>query len=596
MFRSKQSNNQAAFNTDARERRKSSWLTIGCFLSGLAILVASVSGIPKLHRALAMQDSPTPITWHSLLSDPLPKNAFVEISGVEFDRTARVSPIDEITSAFENTSESIKNTIPNGANPDEFQHQILSMQKEVADQLGLMPVSTMFKKMTEGIMLFPVGQNPNQGPALLALPRSEKAIELASRQLDETRVLRGFLRRDNGQTTRRLLELITNGDARQRNAQQWKECIEKLLADQRSQSPSYIIEPMTERVNATNAGVLFGCALVALAIGIVMIGSATPGLFACLFMLPVVLFGLLGVPLRGGRGGRKTRFLYRIVGITLVAFGAYTIAMHSNFGVAGGYSISIYFGFVSAAMGLAALIGASANNRSALDLTEFIPAKPVSQQIEQERVSYRYGSTESPKTDSEQSEMDAIRYEDPLLVAEVSNYSNSLTYSTLASLSELGFDAPITVSDTKNFRASLMELSFGMNHTVFAEVTDDGNRACIRLSSILQDGLVVVTISNSVSKFRKTRFGENGVYQSSEGDETRELVMKHLKLTIDLSEKRGCSIITFDLEEKTEACLITRRVLADLSRQFENANVDVPRQSYGRFYFPPQTVCELAAI
>ncbi|TWU35085.1 cytochrome b family protein [Novipirellula artificiosorum] len=534
-----------------------------------------------------MKSSPRVVDYQTLLNEGIGDNAFIHLTNVDFDRTEKTSRLERIASSFEGIGAGAT-----AADPAKIQKTIAEIKQQLAAQGGTSQIADLVAESLVAIKVFP--KNAGLTEQLVSLPRNRNAVATAADQIDHYNELRGYITIDNGEQTRQAIQLLGSPDAMQRDANAWLEKLNQIKQQKETARDRFLIDPMDRPPSRVSSAGLFACSLGSIVFGWLLLGSGTMSWLGW-FLMPIpAILGLVGFPLRLGRGGRKTSILYLIVGFTLFVVGGYEMVFLGGFGQTDGTTIHHVIGFLLAATGTSAFAGAALHHRARQPLENILPPPPsATQPTTRPVLSYRTSADQLAAMANDAEDCAPTHYVDPCFMAAMDDSCSSITMDCVERLDVIGFVNPSYVRASDDYNVPAIALQFGCDHKVLAEVSDNAVEPVIRFTSVLHDGLAIVTVSETVARTRRAQFGINGVYASGNHDSIEKLLASHLELTIRMSEKRDSKIVTFDHEEKLEVCLYSRRVFADIQRQFGESNVMIARASYDRFQFPPQPVEEL---
>ncbi|WP_144057717.1 hypothetical protein [Novipirellula maiorica] len=597
----KSSRRKSTSNTAVTPRRHDSfYLLVGFTLLCLGTLLGLFSGLPNCHRAYAMKSFPRELDLDQLKSEGMGDNPFVLLTHVDFDHQAPTSPLEHITTAF---AEGL-NPVELSKHPELIQTKIAAMKQDVADTLGQAPIDSLLEESFRGIPLFSKTKGLRESGPLVSLSRHSRDVTNAKQQIDSSDEIRGYLHRDTCDATITLMNTLVSPPASDDGAADWFTAIKQSGIMHAGQAhpdsqPRYRIEPLQSPPDKLTSAFLLIASLGMIATGLVLCGTCSLSIWSWLFLPLPSLVSLLGIPLRRGRGGSKTRFAYTFVGINLLMIGGYQAYLLGGFGQPESHSLHTVLGFGLIAIGVAAVLGAIVNARA--PKPERIPEVPMPKSAEASPSAIlRYNSSssevedESTNENSDQGNRPSKIYQDPVVLAAMDDHVGSLTMDKMERLSELGFSSRAFARFQDKPTSQSIGLMLGCNHTVLAEVSDNTVHPTVRLTSILHDGLPVITVSESVTQCDHPKMATSGVYQSAPDEPLKAMLAAHLQQAIRMSEKRDSNIVTIDCDEKDEVFLLSHRAFASVRSQHEELNLEVGPATYERFAFPPQPIPELA--
>ncbi len=582
-------------NAAAPRRHDAFYLLVGFTLLCLGTLLGLSSGLPKCHRAFAMKSFPRELDMSQLKSEGLAENAFVQLTNVDFDRPAPTSPLERLTTSVTK----VMNPAELGRNPELIQTKIAAMKQDVTDTLQQAPIGSLLEDSFRGIPLFSKAEGPQGTGPLVSLSRHSMDVTNAKQQIESNNAIRGYLCRDHSESTIALLKSVIAPQATDHGTAEWFSAIKQAGQSNNHSQGTYRIEPLQTPPSKLNSTLLLITSLLMFAAGLVLCGTCSLSIWTWLFLPLPSLISLLGIPLRCGRGGSKTRFAYNFAGVILLMVGGYEIYLLGGFGQSESHSLHHMLGFGVLGTGVAAVLGAIVNARS--PKSEHIPVITMPKATEASPSAIlRYNpdpsenEKESATADSKTANRRSKVYQDPRLFAAMDDSVGSLTMETMDLLCDLGFSSPAYARIQDTPTSPSIGLLLGCNHTVLAEVSDNNVNPSIRLTSVLHDGYPIITVSESVTKSDQPKMASTGVYQSAPHHPLKGILAKHLQQAIRMSEKRGSNIVTFDCDEKDEVFLFSRRAFAEIRSQYEELNLEVGPATYERFAFPAQPIPELA--
>ncbi|GAA5506822.1 hypothetical protein [Novipirellula caenicola] len=591
-------------STAAPRRFDSFYLLSGFTLLCLGMVLGLSSGLPKCHRAFAMKSFPSELNFSQLQSEGIGENAFVRLSHVDFRRPAPTSPLEQLTTSVATGL----NPLELGENPELMQTKIAAMKQDASDILGQAPIGSLLEASFRGIPLFSKNEGPQESAPRVSLSRHSQQVASAKQQIESSDEICGYLCRDTSDATIALINTAIGNTVATPQADNvgrdgWFTAIKQAAQTAPDSPPSYRIEPLQSPPDKLTSSLLLIASLGMVSTGLVLCGTCSLSIWSWLFLPLPSLVSLFGIPLRCGRGGSKTRFVYVFAGINLLMLGGYEVYLLGGFGQPENNSLHFPVGFVLIGIGLAAVLGAIVNARTPKPEPIQVVTMPKQPKASPSAI-LRYNSSASDtETDTEHESTNensdahtgpAMVYQDPAVLAAMDDNVGSLTMQNIDQLSELGFSSPAFAKMQKTPTSPSIGLLLGCNHTVLAEVSENNAHPIIRLTSILHDGLPIITVSESVIQSEQAEMTSNGVIQSAPDTPLKGMLAKHLQQAIQMSEKRDSNIVTIDDDEKDEVFLLSRRAFARLRSAHETLNCEVGPATYERFAFPPQPIPELA--
>ena len=598
-------------DTPPRSRGNSSVLVGFILLVGGFVFVA-LGVVSETHRAFVMKTVPTTISYQQLVENGFGDNAFVSLQNVNFDRSESTSQMQSIQAGLNKLAQTAnQNAGSSDAKSVDPKARIEAMKQRLLEPATRAEFTKLVADSFSTIRLYPKGQYSTSTPPRVFLARSGKAIELASEQIDHTGEIRGFITLDQSDATRRVIERINDQVNRSDNdpfdSSAWLKIAQEIGSTEASETPKYLIDPVEVPPSRTESFAKMAAAGLAIVLGWLLCGSGTASWLMWIFSPLPAIVGMVGFPLRRGRGGRVIRTLYLMIGVFLSAVGVYFMVLSGRFGLSGGSSLEQSLGFMIATTGLAAIIATILHRRAQLPIQEYLPPRSPSKPSKDPIL--RYQNTNGQTMGDQQQKKSETRkharaelpdemkhYIDPRFIAATDDACRSATIDVVERLATIGFSGPTFIRCADDYNSGTIALQFGGEHKVLAEIGDNGKRPMVRFISILFDGIAVITVSKNICRASQLQVGENGAYQSITGEPIEDLLTAHLEQTIRLAERRDSQLVTFDHEEKLEICLYARRVFTDLQREFGNSKLVVPSASYERFHFPIQPVQELAEM
>ncbi len=499
--------------------------------------------------------------WKTLADRGPVDNAFVRLTDVELDQTDPLEAFEGMFGDFDPE-----------ANLDP--EQALAEFVQAMDEVDPMK---MVEMAVAPVKVIPKGADKETVAEAIVIPRVERFINEAQRQLEETGTLSGYVSTYQGDEFMRAIVAYAGG----------KEVLNELDELGLGKQKIYTIEPMAEALDRADAGSNFWLCGFGLAIGLILCGSGGPSLATCVFFPVPSVISVLGYPMRYGRGQNVTRIVYLVIGAGLLSYGYNLLILQGGFGQIGGDPVFHSLGFISTFVGIAAMLA--------------VPAQIIARKVDASM-----DVAPSPKHEVKMSVTDACSlvpldaaetvYQDRQLVpSPIAEFSDELRQRCEA-LTTVGFEPAETMHWTDDEASCPAAIQIGCQNMVVSDMEESDGRVQSRMVSMLHDGMTVVTLSPSVNVAADRRVGSNGVYLRSRSDDPEQMLAEHLEQTISIAEKRDTSVVTFDGDETQHIYHLSRRVLADIQYQYGESTIEVESASYGRFQYPMRPVADAAAV
>ena len=370
---------------------------------------------------------------------------------------------------------------------------------------------------------------------------------------------------------------------------------------QASELPMHTLHPASTIEPLRVAASWFGGGLIALSLGLVLCGSAGLGRWALLCPTGAVL-GLIGMPLRCGRGNRWTQFLALLTGFSLFA-AAYYLAVQQG-GLLGRWSVgpSVWWmqlaGFVSAAVGLAAIMGAAANARSKRrsliphDITPSV-TKERSRTSSKKAAARMKIAEEAPSTpliSLKPATTFTRRYMDPRLSVSPAMTPSEEVAKHTDLLQKHDFEEPLLVEISRNGMACDATVQVGCRQLVLAMTDKVGNEMRWRMVSVLDNGHVVTTVSNGYDSLPESRQHDAATLQVVDVSKISKLLSKHLEAAANVAEEQKVQMVALESAEWRDIVHYSERCLADMMHHCGDEKWEILDSQFGRFAYPMQPV------
>lgn len=550
------------FRTQSSTRsgfRRASFGTLLC-LSGAFVGVCV--GVPKLHQVLSVSEAPIEMQCLELLRSGIP-----EQSSLITLTDATIHPPGEIEIPAENSA------VPG----------LTKMQALLADPRA----KGLVDQIVRGDVL-PNGVPHRPGHQPLKLSLSRQTAATAQDEVARTGKLTVQVSED---PTARTIGKVAG----------WlKMPLPETLADQ-TDLPAYTLHPASmigtrqEAMAWTIGGAL------ALAMGLVLCGSAKIGWWAILSPIAVIL-GLPGLPYRNGRGNLLTRLLGFIVGLASIAGGYHLAITLGLLGQPGGQWLLQSAGLIAASFGIACLVGMVVNFRavrsqssSSASLDSFGKKGKKKSKAARER---DFQEQMVDQTSDKPSQLQKMlktsdytrRYFDSKLSISLETEASGDLGEQNKALEKLQFDSPLLIEHCAGEDIIQATVQIGCRNLVmvFLEAIDDEVR--LRLTSILEDGHVVISSGGADDRLCTDVSGESTTVNAFKSSKATRLVTKHLERAATIAEKRETKMVVMDPNEWRDVMHYSERCLAQTMHEEKLERWDIANANYGRFEFPPTRV------
>lgn len=551
------------FRTQSSTRSSFRLASLGTLLCISGVFAGGIVGVPKLHRVLALSQEPISLTCLELLQSEVPQqSSIVQLSDPFIHPPGEMElPGDETTSM-----------------PGLAKMQALLADpraKEIVDQL------------VRGDVL-PRGVPRRPGHQPLKLSRGRHTAELAQTEVDQTGTLTVHVSKDASPRT--ICKI----------AAYLQLPMPATLAAQ-ADLPAYTLHPTSLIGSRREAFVWTVGGAFALALGLVMCGSATSGWWM-LFSPVAAIIGLPGMPLRNGRGNRITRAIGVAIGLgSLLA--AFYLSVHLG---AIGQSHGQWFwqtaGWATASFGFAALGGTWLNarsnrvqNMSSDALSQFATRKKKQSKAERQA---DFNQQIASKPTQLQNMLDAgkytRRYFDAKLSVSLKNETSGELENQANRLEKMQFDQPLLIEHCADDRMISATVQIGCRQLVMVVMEEIGEALNIRLTSILEDGHVIVSSGGGDDRLANDFSGEAATVHVFDSSIAAKLVTLHLERAATIAEKRQTKLVLLDANEWRDLIHYSERCLAQTMHELKLERWDVSSSHYGRFSFPPTAVLAVA--
>lgn len=591
-------------------------------LGGIVAWAGLVGGVliatPQYHYAMTIQEEPVEMTWHELVENGLTDNSHVRLIDVAIE--------NKDTPAF---FEEMLDLDPD-ADPEDQQAAF----EELAEQVDFTQV---FEAVSEPLKVFPKGENAKDFPAKVVIPFHCLNIDAAVEEIESAGTLTGhFQFSDGSDIATQLMESFMSAAATQSakpitdqdapdselagnddssanatgaeteagdmgedaviatgktdevaTAGPLPQDADVAMDADRGDELQYLYGPVIGIPDRAESAQWFWLAGFAVAFGLVICGAGGPSLACCLFFQVPSILSMLGYPMRYGRATKTTRLVYLTIGLGLIGIGYDTMVVKGRIGEVDGDVLAAALGFVPTFVGAAAVLGVFTNvmmHRLNLSL------EPATKQSAEPKINMTEACSLGP-IEAEPS----FGFEDRYLVPNEQAMPEPLE-QVASALLKVGFEHPESMAhqDGLEFKPTLLQL--GCQDMVVVDVDLQDGKVATRMTSVLHDGLTMITLSSNIAVENQTRMGTSGMYTSSDSSDPIEMLSSHLEGVIELAEKRQTSIVALEPSELIDVALCSQRVLADIKAQYGEDNVEVEPASYGRFHVPIQPIPSCAAV
>ncbi|MGB7345281.1 MAG: hypothetical protein WBD20_13790 [Pirellulaceae bacterium] len=556
----------------------------GAKIAAVCLFFGATIITQNYHRAASMKEQPTEMQWQQLADDGLPDNSFICLTDVQMSQ-ADQNAFDDFIKNFDED-----------ADPAEMQEQFAAAMEDI-DAAETLAMSR------SGIKIVPIGVDGDSVRKLVYIPRKEAWLADAEYQLDEYGTLTGHVSSFSGAEFGDAIFALFGFE-------------DPLLKKQLAEAEKvYILEPMRERLDTSQASTNFWMCGLGLSFGLILCCSGGPSIICCVFFMGPSVLSLLGYPMRYGRGGNFTKLVYLCAGGGLAGLGYKYLIVEGQFGHASGNPILHAVGFIALFFGFAAMLSIPCQ----LTVRKLAASVEPLSKKKHKRLSYEAACSLTPpepedhvtvptyitragesqvetltQTDGrELSELDdapAGTFVDGMLVqAETMEMPNELQ-SIADSLTPMGFATSLELQWSIARKLYPAAIQLGCQNMVVSDIQWVDGQAVTRLISVLHDGMAIVTVSRNLQLQSTRRIGTSGYYNVAKTDDPLEMMSLHLEETVAVAEKRDTAVVLIDTCEIQDVCLFGRRVLAEIQSQYGEMDLEVASKKYGRFNVPAKPV------
>lgn len=521
-------------------------VSIGSLAFLAAVLFGVAFAVPQVHQSLVMQPFPIQMTWVELASKGLADNSYVELV--------------DVAASADTEHQVLLESLRAGIDPEATSQERAEKLRAHFDSFD----AKQLVQLTQPFVLIPRGAVPT-GEPLVAISRFDSNLDRAKQQLQESGSVSGYIRPASDMSwLQKLNDQAGLG----------------LPVELFQHRASYVLSPVESIPERGTA--VFTCAATWLVATVALVWAASGGpslLMSILIPIPAMI-SLLGYPLRYGRVTTMTRSLYMSFGVAAVVTGIWLALIRGGLGTPTGDLVMCGAAFVLVVMGSAAMLGARLS----------VPApKPVT---DYPQVSYMEPDTEfrferfSRTTYLESSVGRTNKYRDPRLSDASDQTIPEVVFEQVRALEPYSFRNAKNIYVHLDERKQLACLTLGCHQMVLSEIMQSGNTALVRFTSVMSDGLVVMTLGASTPRVSSLRVGANGVYARSKSDDAVEALSEHLNRVASIAEERVTQLAAIDEYERIDVFLLGRRVLVDIQNEYMEEAMFVAGAKYGRFSFP----------
>ena len=319
-----------------------------------------------------------------------------------------------------------------------------------------------------------------------------------------------------------------------------------------------------------------------LSLGLIICGSGGPGLWTIWFAPGPAALSMIGYPMRYGRGGWTTRIAYIGVGLVLMGYGFYMMAIQGNFGSADGNPIFHAVGFITLFAGLGAVL--------AVPMQITIRALDASVDVTPRKKPVRMSWQQACSLEPVEREIDFADSE--LVETETLPLSGELKEKADA-LEDAGFTKADPMQWQRETGVASAAIQLGCQKMVVSDLEYNNDSDIIEcgLISVLETGLPILTVSAN-SSAKKNRPLTTCLFQRAQSSNPNEMLAEHLETVVQEAEKRDTIVVEIHESEREDVVKLARRVLADLNGMSDGQILKVGPSRYGRFSYPPAPVPE----
>ncbi|WP_146580212.1 MFS transporter [Neorhodopirellula pilleata] len=525
----------------------------------VGLVAGGFVGVPKLHHAWSLRQEPVELTCLALLQSGVPEQtSIVRLSDPVVHPPGEMElPGDEAA-----------------AMPG-----LAKMQALLADPRA----KGLVDQLVRGDIL-PRGVPRRSGHQPLKLSMGRSTVASAQNEIDQNGTVTVHVSED--QTVQFIVKV----------ASLLHLTLPETLAAQ-AELPAYTLHPVSligsrrEALAWTIGGSL------TLALGLVLCGSATLGWWV-IFSPFAAIIGLPGIAFRNGRGNRITRRIGAALGVGFLVAAFYLAGSIGAIGQSGGQWLWHVAGWLAASIGLAALSGTWLNRRidrvqgrSVDALVQFASPKKKQSKAKREADFNRQIASKPPQL---QNILDASEYTRRYLDAKLSVSLSSETSGELAvqasSLEKMEFDAPLVIEHCAEDQLISATVQIGCRKLVMIVMEETAHGLKIRLTSILEDGHVILSSGGVEDRFNRDFSGDVATVHFFDSSNAAKLVTLHLERAASVAEQRQTKLVLLDPNEWRDLIHYSERCLAQTMHEQKLERWDVLDSHYGRFSFPPKAV------
>ncbi|TWU51830.1 hypothetical protein [Rubripirellula reticaptiva] len=568
------------------KRPRSILVIVGGLVATFSLVFGAFFATPQLHYALTMDPTPVEMTWQELVENGLTDNAHVRLTDVAMLSENPLDGFDGLPGL------------------DQREQQAMFLQTFAGEKSPL--------------IVAPTGDAANSvtTPARIVVPYFVSSIESAYEETLTSGTLTGrFTLVKSNDSANEFADMLlaarsgdlsgfsngmglgdeSDGDKNGLDAMaddvgsiEVEDGAELASDETNATEPSqeqsqYVFEPIHSVASPQQAIQWFVLSALGVALGLVVCGAGGPSILCCFFFQGPSLLSLLGFPMRYGRPGLITRFIYAAIGISLVSYGYEQLTVTGRIDQLDGDLAYCVLGYLAVSVGSAALLGVIVS-LAAQKLSTSTKPKTTTANKPNSKMSYAQAC--GMEAD------DAIgtrRYVQKQL--SISDRSPSGRVNEAAEkLVKVGFSVPKTLTGRSAEGVSIGSVQLGCQDMVVVETEDTDDELQMRMISILEDGLTLITLSPGRCSVAEKRLGTSGYYSVCPSDDPEVLFSFHLEQTVSMAEKRKTVIVSFDEAELTDVCEFANRIFADIQTQYGEAYFEIGDARHGRFRYPPQPI------
>lgn len=550
------------FQSQSSTRSSFRRASLGTLLCLAGVFLGVFVGVPKLHQALTLSQTPVVMTCLQLLQSGIP-----EESSLITLTDATIHPPGDIAVPIDNAS------MPG----------LAKMQTILADPRA----KGFVDQIVRGDVL-PAGVPYRSGHQPLKLSLSRQTAGIAQSEVERSGTLTVQVNED---PTMRIVSNLAGS---------LNIPLPDSLADQ-TDLPAYTLHPVSmigsrnEAIGWTVAGAI------ALTMGWVLCGSAKIGWWVILSPIAVIV-GSPGIPFRNGRGNRFTRLLGFVAGLGSLAAAYHLAFTMGGLGQPNGQWLWQSAGFVAASFGAACWIGMIVNSRASRtgefsedSLNQFGRSGKKKSKSQRERdFENQMVDQSSGKPSQLQKMLKASdytrRYFDSKLSVSMETETNGSLGVQNKALEKMQFDSPLLIEHCSGEDMIHATIQVGCRNLVMVVLEEIGDDMRVRLTSILEDGHVIISSGGCDDRLSEDFAGEATTVNIFKSSKATGLVTKHLERAAEVAEKRQTKMVTFEPNEWRDVVHYSERCLAQTMHELKIERWDITSAHYGRFEFPPVAV------